>query len=141
MMPDQAQAASAAFPVPMITAFDAILSALRHRQISRIVLLTPYPQAMADDEADTLGRHGIMVTGYATLNLEDGYSRIEPTEVKALLRRIGSEAVKHAQAIVLSCTGWPTFGLAEDLAQDLGMVVISSNQAIVTDALTLGDNS
>ena len=39
-----------------------------------------------------------------------------------------------AEAIVLSCTGWPTFGSARALQQRLGKPVISSNLAMALHA-------
>jgi len=39
-----------------------------------------------------------------------------------------------AEAIVLSCTGWPTFGLIRALRRRLGKPVISSNLAMAWHA-------
>jgi maleate isomerase len=43
--------------------------------------------------------------------------------------------MNKADAIVLSCTGWPTLGLIPELRQGLGKPVISSNLAIGLHAL------
>jgi maleate isomerase len=140
MFPRQAKAAASEAPVPVITAFDAIIAELRLRQAHRIVLLTPYPDAVSAAEAAMFSEHGIIVTGWATLNLRDGYPAISPAEILGLARKAGDRAIAGAQAIVLSCTGWPTFGLEDALKQELGREMISSNLAIAAHAVrTAGD--
>jgi maleate isomerase len=138
MLPSQAKTAATAAAVPVITAFDAIIAALRQQQADRIVLLTPYPQRVCAAEAVMFGDHGITVTGRAALNLTDGYSAIEPGQIQDLARQVSMRAVEEAQVIVLSCTGWPTLGLENVLTPELGKEVLSSNQAIVTHALRAG---
>ena len=135
MLPSRAKAAVAGAGVPVVTAFDAIIAALRQRQAGRIVLLTPYPERVCEAEAGMFRDHGITVTGRATLNLTDGYSAIEPGQIWDLARQVSMQAVEQAQVIVLSCTGWPTLGLEKMLAPELGKEVLSSNRAIVTHAL------
>lgn len=135
MLPSQARAAAEGARVALITAFDAIVAALRHWRCDRIVLLTPYPEKVCLTEADTFDNHGFAVTGHATLNMDDGYSAIGPGQIRALAATVSASAIEEAQAIVLSCTGWPTWGLEEALAQEYGKKVVSSNLAIVTHAL------
>jgi maleate isomerase len=135
MLPDQATNAAACAELPVVTAFDAILAALRQRRATRILLLTPYPEPVCDTEAATFADRGIVVTGRATLNLRDGYAAIEPGQICELARRAGRRAAEEAQVIVLSCTGWPTFGLDKMLGRQLGCDVVSSNRAIALHAL------
>jgi maleate isomerase len=138
MLPNQPANATACTEVPVITAFDAILAALQQRQATRILLLTPYPEPVCDTEAATFADRGIVVTGRATLNLRDGYAAIEPGQICELARRAGRRAAEEAQVIVLSCTGWPTFGLDKTLGRQLGREVVSSNRAIALHALQAG---
>lgn len=138
MFPGQAKTAAASARTPVVTAFDAIIAALRQQQAGRIVLLTPYPERVCEAEAGMFRDHGITVTGRAALNLTDGYSAIEPGQIRDLARQVSMRAAEEAQVIVLSCTGWPTLGLEKVLARELGKEVLSSNRAIVTHALRAG---
>jgi maleate isomerase len=138
MLPGPTKAAAAGTFVPVVTAFEAILVALRQQEARRIVLLTPYPEEICETEANTFRNCGITVTGYATLNMIDGYAAIEPTQVRDLAKRVSRRAVEEAQAIVLSCTGWPTFSLSRLLARELGKEILSSNRAIAVHALQAG---
>lgn len=134
MLPGEVVACAAGAAGGVVSAFDAIVTALHQGGMSRIVLLTPYPAAICDAEADAFAGRGITVTDHATLDMADGYSAIEPAQVSGLARRLDPGAVKQAQAVVLSCTGWPTFGLLTALRQDLGKKILSSNQAIALHA-------
>jgi maleate cis-trans isomerase len=138
MLPSRAKTAAAGARAPVITAFDAIIAALRQQQAGRIVLLTPYPERVCEAETGMFRDHGITVTASATLNLADGYSAIEPGQIRDLARQVSMRAVEEAQVIVLSCTGWPTLGLEKALIAELGKGVLSSNLAIVTHALRAG---
>jgi maleate isomerase len=140
MLPGQARAAAAGPRVPVVTAFDAILAMLGEWHCDRIVLLTPYPKRVCAAEADTFANHGVTVTAHATLDAEDGYSAIEPGQIRELAGRAGRRAVEEAQAIVLSCTGWPTWGLDKMLARTYGKKVVSSNLAIVAHARRAGED-
>jgi maleate isomerase len=70
--------------------------------------------------------------------MTDGYAAIKPGAVRDLAKRLGPRAVEEAQAMVLSCTGWPTFGLGRVLTRELGKEVLSSNRAIAIHALQVG---
>jgi maleate isomerase len=136
MFPQRPQSAGPEDRVPVMTAFDAILAALDQRHASKIVLLAPYPRDVCDAETSAFRGHGITVTGQATLNLRDGYAGVSLGQIADLARQAGREAIKEAHAIVLSCTGWPTFGPLTELGAELGKAVISSNFAIAGDAIS-----
>ena len=84
-----------------------------------------------------LGNAGITVIDYASLGVDDGYADIGPKQVGTLASRISDGAAREAQAIVLSCTGWPTDESVSSLQRRFGRPVISSNLAIVMHALRL----
>lgn len=138
ILPSQAKAAVAVTQTPVVTAFDAIHSVLQEWRCDRIVLLTPYPERICQAEADTFESHGVTVTARATLNADDGYSAISPGQIRELARRADPGDMGDAQAIVLSCTGWPTWGLERELARTYGKKVLSSNLAIVMHSLQAG---
>jgi maleate isomerase len=134
MLPAEAQAVADGTQVPVVTAFDAILDTLREWRCRRIVLLTPYPERVCEAEADTFEDHGVTVTAHATLNTDDDYSSISQSQIRKLAGRPSTRDIEEAQAIVLSCTGWPTWGLEKVLTRAHGKKVISSNLAIATHA-------
>jgi maleate isomerase len=130
MYPDVAQSARQQAPIVLVSAFDALRAALARLAATRIVLLTPYPDRVTEAEAVMFGRCGITVTSYASLGLADGYDTVTGEQVRKLIPQAGRAAIGEAEAIVLSCTGWPTLDLIPELQRDLGKPVLSSNLAI-----------
>lgn len=135
MHPELAGQAGAGAPGGLVTAFDAITAALLALAAGRIVLLTPYPDEVTAAEATMFSAGGVTVAARASLGLDDGYDTITHQQVKELMRSVSRAAMNKADAIVLSCTGWPTLGLIPELRQGLGKPVISSNLAIGLHAL------
>ncbi|MGH8900099.1 MAG: hypothetical protein ACRDYA_00055 [Egibacteraceae bacterium] len=133
-----------AFPAPyanatVVSAFDAILSALRRLGTDRIVLVTPYPVAWTVREVDALAARGVIVLGHASLGLDllDDYTAVLPGQVNELVDQVGPEALARAQALVLSCTAWPTRHVIGDLESTLGIPVVSSNLALGLQAVQI----
>ncbi len=136
--PDLARNATDEARLHLVTAFDALASVLAYLHAARVALLTPYPDEMTTLEAALLAEAGFSVTCAAGLGLDDGYGKITPRQIIELARSVGRTVISNADAVVLSCTGWPTLGLITELEQDLGRPVISSNLAIGLHALGKG---
>lgn len=130
MYPDTAQAVRQQAPVTLVSAYDALRAALARLAATRIVLLAPYPEQVTEAEAQMFERSGITVTACASLGLADRYDTVTSDQVRKLIPQAGHAAIGEAEAIVLSCTGWPTLDLIPDLQRDLGKPVLSSNLAI-----------
>jgi len=130
MYPALAARARGGAATELVTAFDAITAALSLTRAGRIVLFTPYPDSVTEAEAAVFRAAGIVVTAWACLGTADGYDTVTSRQIRELLSSVGDAAVDDADALVLSCTGWPTLGLIPELQQALGKPVISSNLAI-----------
>lgn len=128
--PELTERARCGATVTLVSAFDAIVAVLRELPASRVVLLTPYPEDVTTSEAEMLAMVGLTVTGRAALGLRDGYDTVTRKQVKDLIARVSRAAIDEADAIVLSCTGWPTVDLIPELRRSLGKPVVSSNLAI-----------
>lgn len=133
---------SAGFTAPawqtVPTSFDALCAVLARAGATRIALATPYPRSVTEREADALSAAGFEVTGRASLGLDDGYAHITPAQVHTVIEQIDPNALASADALVLSCTGWPTRALIAGLESVLGIAVYSSNLATVIQTLTIG---
>jgi maleate isomerase len=134
MYPERARSVAGHAQVTVVTAFDAITAVLSERGASRVVLVAPYPRDVTDAEALMFGQSGVTVTGCASLGLDDGYWGVTGDQIGELIGKISDGAMGEAEAIVLSCTGWPTFGPIRTLRRRLGKPVISSNLAMAWHA-------
>lgn len=123
---------------PVLTAFDAVCGTLAELGSRRVLLCTPYPHAVATQEAAALQGHGVEVLDLASLGLDDGYATIAPGQIHELIGRVEPDRTIQtirADAVVLSCTGWPTLALLDELEERLGLPVVSSNLAMAITAL------
>lgn len=125
--------------LPVASAFDALVTTLNRMSIDRIVLVAPYPRWLTAIEVRAFMGRGIVVVAESSLDRDDGYSRVGPAEIRSLIAQIGQSELARAQAIVLSCTGWPTLDLLGELEDSFGMVALSSNLAMAIYAATSGE--
>jgi maleate isomerase len=117
------------------TTATAIRRALDALGARRIVLVTPYSQAVTDHEADFLNAAGydvIYAKGYALAG-SDSYCATPP---EVWRERALAAARPDADVYFLSCANISVFSIIEDLERELGRPVITSNQSVVWDALT-----
>jgi maleate isomerase len=117
-------------PPGVVTAFDALASALTAARLRRVVLAAPYPSPVTAAESDALVKAGIDVLAHTSLGLDDGYPAVSAEEVLALIGTLPEGAVQATDAVVLSCTGWHTLPVVQDVEQATGKPVITSNLAI-----------
>jgi maleate isomerase len=122
--------------LPVASAFDALVVTLNRMSVKRIVLVAPYPHWLTAIEVRAFMRLGIVVVAQSSLDRDDGYSRVSLAEVHSLISQIGQGELARAQAIVLSCTGWPTLGLLAELEDTFGVAALSSNLAMAIHAMT-----
>ena len=118
--------------IPFITAFGAVIRALRHLGARRVALATPYSEDATAKSRAHLEANGFEVPSAKTLeNVTNIYD--ETPERAAGLGR--SANVPAAQAVFMSGTGMPTIEVLGKLEKELGKPVLSSATAMMWDAL------
>jgi len=125
---------SAASGVPAISTADGLLAGFKAFGVKRVVLVTPYIDAVNEREIAFLARHGIEVLSHSGLGLAEGQgmASIEPGE---WYRRALALQNDQADAYFLSCTAIRVLPIIESLERDLRKPVLTSNQALVWHAL------
>ena len=118
--------------IPFITAFGAVMRALKHLGVRRVAVATPYSEEATLKSKAHLEANGFEVPAWKTLeNVKNIYD--ETPERAAALGR-GAD-VPAAQAVFMSGTGMPTIEVLGKLEQELGKPVLSSATAMMWDAL------
>ena len=116
-----------------ITAIQRAFDALRAR---RIVLITPYSAATTEHEASFLRQAGydvLSARGFALAG-SDAYCATPPQ----FWRDRAIEAARpDADAYLISCANISVFGVIKELEAQLERPVVTSNQAVIWDALRL----
>ena len=125
---------TAATGVKATSTARGVLAAFRLLGIRKIVLVSPYIEAINARETAFLERNQIKVlsaTGLGIAEAKDMIS-VEPGEWYRLVR---SKATPDADAYFISCTAVRSLEAVEMLERDLGKPVITSNQAAAWHSL------
>jgi len=118
--------------IPFITAFGAVIRALRHLGARRVALATPYSEDATLKSKAHLEANGFEVPAWKTLeNVTNIYDET-PERAAGLARGVD---VPAAQAVFMSGTGMPTIEVLGRLEKELGKPVLSSATAMMWDAL------
>ncbi len=119
--------------LPAIATSDALIAALAVLGVRKLVMLSPYPQALNDREAAFLQRHGIVVLREKGLDLPvKEHADVLPEE---WLRHTVEMAHPDADAYFLGCTNIRAVPAIAAMERELGRPVVTSNQAILWHAL------
>jgi maleate isomerase/arylmalonate decarboxylase len=119
--------------IPSVTTAGAVVEALRALDVRKIALAAPYHDPMVEHEAAFLRLLGFRIT--ATRGLGIGASgpadfvrlrTVSPSHVYALAR---ATVVPGTDALFLACTDLATLAVVDVLEADLGIPVVTSNQA------------
>jgi maleate isomerase len=127
---------SAASGKPATTASTALLEALRVLSAKRVVLGAPWSAPINQTVAAFLEANGVKVLGQEALglvrNIEIGL--LDPQTALDVGRRVSRP---EADAVILACGNWNTFGIIDQLERDLGKPVLTTNQVSLWHALKM----
>lgn len=123
--------------VPVVTATNALLGALEHVGARRIAVATPYSIASGEVLEATFAEHGFAVA--AALHRDFSLESSDPRVWYVTNRQPATSAYEMARAVdhpdadtvVVVSTNFATLQVLEQLEQDLGKRVITTNQSIL----------
>jgi len=129
----------AAAGIPCVTTALAIVRALRHLGVRRVAVATPYHDALNDHEVAFLTACGFEVTQLRGLGIGAGgpseYPLIAQTPLDRVRAHVRGVMSNQAQALLISCTDFPTLPLIEELEAAFNRPVITSNTATLWASL------
>lgn len=111
-----------------VTASGALVAAMQCLNASSVAVATPYDRAVTDRLTSYLGEAGVKVVESAHLGLTEDIWRVSYAATVDLIVEADHDA---AEAIVVSCTNLPTYGVIASLERQLDKPVISANQALM----------
>lgn len=115
-----------------VTTSGAIREALDALGAGRVAVATPYDDELTHRLIDFLAEAGHETVSACALRLDEEIAWVTDEAVAALIREAHSPG---AEAVVVSCTNLPTFGVVADLEDELGVPVVSANLATMWAAL------
>ena len=125
--------------VALVTTAAAIVRALQHLGARKVSIATPYHDVLNAHEVEFLRDNGIETLRIAGLGLGANGPADFPRIAENPLATVESHAravhVPAANALLITCTDFPTLPLLGRLEHDLGIPVVTSNQATLWAAL------
>ncbi|ASA77834.1 aspartate/glutamate racemase family protein [Thermococcus sp. 5-4] len=120
--------------VPVVSTSTAVVEALKMLDARDVLVITPYTDEINAREREFLEANEFNVLDIRGLGIEDNtkIGKLEPYEAYRLAK---ASFMDEADAIFISCTNLRTFEIIEPLEEDLGIPVVTSNQASLWLAL------
>jgi maleate isomerase len=120
--------------VPVVSTSTAVVEALKILDAQAVLVITPYTDEINAREREFLEANDFEVLDIRGLGIEDNtqIGKLEPHEAYRLAK---ASFMDEADAIFISCTNLRTFEIIEPLEEDLGVPVVTSNQASLWLAL------
>lgn len=119
--------------IPGTTTAKALVDALRAIDAKRIVMISPYGETLQAREVAFLENQGFSIVSSRGLGIGEGGAheyvqirRLGPAVVVALAR---AAMVHDADAMLIACTDFGTLPVVDLLESDLGIPIVTSNQA------------
>lgn len=119
--------------VTAVTTSAAIIRALKTLGATRLSVATPYHDKLNQHETAFLEQNGFIVDNLIGLGIGSSgpadYIRIAETPLKKVADHVRAAFVPGSDAILITCTDFPTLPLIVELEQELDVPVVTSNQA------------
>lgn len=119
--------------VRAVTTSAAIVAALKELGVTRLSVATPYAERLNEHETHFLEENGFEVLRLIGLGIgangPSEYIRIAETPLTQVAGHARAAYVPGSDALLITCTDFPTLPLIEQLENELGVPVVTSNQA------------
>ena len=122
-------------PDALVTApSTAALNALKKKNINKISIVTPYIKSVNDDVVNFFKNNNFEITSNTYFDIESDVDigKVDQDQLFEILSKIDH---KNAEALFVSCTSLPVLNIIEKLENELNMIVLSSNQALIWETL------
>jgi len=122
--------------IPCTTTANAIVHACKVLDVEKIAMASPYSLEVNELAHAYFLEAGIEIDHMTGLGLMNDYA-ISALTLRDMYKMATQAYTEDAQALFLSCTGLATMPLIEKLEEDLGIPVVTSNQATLWHTLRL----
>jgi len=118
------------------TLTTGVIRALETLNTKKIVVATPYIDSVNTIEVEYFQKRGLEILDIQGLNIlmDEDMVRVPPSYIRDFAKSIDRP---DAEAIFISCGALRSIDIIDELEQMVGKPVVTSNQALVWDALRL----
>jgi len=120
----------------VITPITSAVKALKHLDLKKISVFTPYPQAINEKVISYFKNEKFDIKSFASFNLESDLD-IGKVDQNHLFEVLSNMDLKDSEALFVSCTALPALSIIDKLEKKINKIVLSSNQVLIWDTLEL----
>ncbi|SEK97629.1 maleate isomerase [Roseovarius azorensis] len=113
----------------------AVIAGLRALGAERIAMVTPYVPEVSGPMAERLAEAGIGVVRAVSFGQKEEWTVARIAEDSTRRAMLEAGRAEGVQAVFASCTNLRTFGVIDAVEAELGLPVVTSNQALLWDML------
>lgn len=122
--------------IPVTTTSTAVLKGLNAFGNRRVAFISPYVEEVCERARRFLTENGFEVTACVGMGIAGDHA-IGDVKLEDVYEYTRRNVPKGTETVFMSCTNWRTVGAVAPLEEDLGLPVVTSNQASFWDALRL----
>ncbi len=119
---------------PVITPTTGAVAGFNTLGVGKITLMAPYLKSVSETLAGYFSDQGLDIQNLYYLNIEDDRD-IARLSHQSIIEAAKSAVTPTTQGIFLSCTALPAVPIIAQLESELGIPVVTSNQAMFWQAL------
>ena len=118
----------------VITPITSAVKALKHLNLKKISVFTPYPQAINEKVISYFKNEKFDIKSFASFNLESDLDigKIDPNYLFEVLAKMDTG---DSEALFISCTALPALEIIQELENKIKKTVLSSNQTLIWDSI------
>ncbi len=125
----------------VITPITSAVKALKHLNLRKISVFTPYSQAINEKVISYFKNEKFDIKSFASFNLESDLD-IGKVDQNHLFEVLSNMDLKDSEALFVSCTALPALSIIDKLEKKINKIVLSSNQVLIWDTLeVIGKNN
>jgi maleate isomerase len=117
---------------PCITVVKAAFQEIRQIQPQHLLLVTPYIEELNERMRATFREAGLPVTAVVGMGLDDDLDigAVPPQRIRKFVVSSARDVTPAPECIFVSCTTFRAFEAAEEIEQELGIPVVTSNRGV-----------
>ena len=121
------------------TPITSTIKALKKLNIKKISIFTPYTKTINDSVINYFKKENISVNSltYFDIASDLDIGKVDEDHLFEVLSKID---LKDSDALFVSCTALPVLSIIDELEKKLNRIILSSNQTLIWDALSLIGN-
>jgi len=118
------------------TPSTAAVKALNKLKIKKIAVFTPYIKDLNNEVVEFFKKENFTITSNSFFDIKNDLDigKVDPEYLFEILSQMD---LKEADALFISCTALPAMSIIDKLEKKLSKFVLSSNQALIWDALEI----